>query len=211
MTVFLLVAAAYLMGSIPTSYIVGRLHGLDLREHGSGNLGGTNAYRVMGAAAAVPVVLIDVLKGFVPAYFFPAWDGVALGDLALLYGLAAIAGHVWSVFIGFRGGKGVATGAGVLLALAPTSALIGLLVWVGIVGITRYVSVASIAAATQVPVTAWLTDEPPSTVAFCAAIAIFVWWTHRDNLRRLARGQENRFTRDRKESGSSAEGGESAE
>ena len=211
MTAFLLVLAAYLMGSIPTSYLVGRLNGIDLRKHGSGNLGGTNAYRVMGAAAGVPVVLVDVCKGFVPAHFFPTWDGAALGDLALLYGLAAIVGHVWPVFMGFRGGKGVATGAGVLVALAPTSALIGLLVWIGVVLITRYVSVASISAATLVPLTAWLTDEARSTVLFCAAIAIFVWWTHRENLSRLAHGQENRFGRDRQESSLSREGGERAE
>lgn len=198
-TVALFVLAAYALGSIPTSYLVGRLHGIDLREHGSGNLGGTNAYRVMGAAAGVPVVLVDVSKGLIPAYFFPAWDGVPIADLALLYGLAAIAGHVWSVFMGFRGGKGVATGAGVLLALAPTSALIGLLVWIGVVSITRYVSVASVSAATLVPLTAWLTDEPSSTVLFCAAVAIFVWWTHRDNVRRLAAGTENRFGRRRGE------------
>ena len=194
------------MGSVPASYLVGRLHGIDLREHGSGNLGGTNAYRVLGVTAAVPVVLVDIGKGLVPAYFFPAWDGVAIGDLALLYGLAAIAGHVWSVFMGFRGGKGVATGAGVLLALAPTSALIGLLVWIGVVSITRYVSVASISAATLVPLTAWLTDEASSTVLFCAAIAIFVWWTHRENLRRLASGRENRFGGKRKKTPGSEEG-----
>lgn len=193
MTVPLLVLASYLMGSFPTSYLVGRLHGIDLREHGSGNLGGTNAYRVMGLAAGLPVVIVDVAKGLAPAYFFPAWDGSPSGQLALLYGLAAIAGHVWSVFVGFRGGKGVATGAGVLVALAPTSALVGLLVWVGLVTLTRYVSVASIAAASIVPVSAWLTDEAVSTVVFCAAVALFVWWTHRDNLRRLVRGQENRF------------------
>ena len=211
MTVLLLALAAYLMGSIPTSYLVGRLHGIDLREHGSGNLGGTNAYRVMGPGAGVPVVLVDVAKGFVPAYFFPSWDCSAVGVLALLSGLAAIAGHVWSVFMRFRGGKGVATGAGVLVALAPTSALIGLLVWIGVVSITRYVSVASISAATLVPLSAWLTDEAASTVLFCAAIAIFVWWTHRDNLRKLARGQENRFGRERKASRSPREEGERAE
>ncbi len=193
MTIVLWTLAAYLLGSIPTSYLVGRLRGIDLREHGSGNLGGTNAYRVMGPAAGVPVVLVDVSKGFIPTYFFPGWDGVASSDLALLYGVAAIAGHVWSVFVGFRGGKGVATGAGVLVALAPTSALVSLLVWIGVVSITRYVSVASLAAASLVPLTAWLTDESASTVLFCAAVAAFVWWTHRDNLRRLARGEENRF------------------
>ncbi len=206
MTVLLLVLAAYLMGSIPTSYLVGRLHGIDLREHGSGNLGGTNAYRVMGLAAGVPVVLVDVAKGVIPAYFFPSWDGAALGDLALLYGLAAITGHVWSVFMSFRGGKGVATGAGVLVALAPTSALIGLLVWIGVVSITRIVSVASISAASLVPLSAWLTDEATSTVLFCAAIAMFVWWTHRDNLGKLARGEENRFGRNPEASDSSGRG-----
>ena len=193
MTVALFTLLAYLMGSFPTSYLAGRLRGIDLREHGSGNLGGTNAYRVMGPSAGVPVVTVDVLKGFVPAYFFPVWDGTTTGNLALLYGVAAIAGHVWSVFVRFKGGKGVATGAGVLVALAPTSALIALLVWIGIVAITRYVSVASISAATLVPVTAWLTDEPGATVVFCAAVAAFVWWTHRANLRRLTRGEENRF------------------
>ena len=210
MTVALLSLTAYLIGSVPTSYIMGRLHGIDLREHGSGNLGGTNAYRVMGATAGVPVVLIDATKGFVPAYFFPAWDGSAIGDLALLYGLAAIAGHVWSIYMRFRGGKGVATGVGVLVALAPTSALIGLLVWIGVVAITRYVSVASISAATLVPLTAWLTDESRSTVLFSAAVAILVWWTHRGNLTRLARGQEHRFGRKRADSGSSASEGERA-
>jgi glycerol-3-phosphate acyltransferase PlsY len=192
-SVALFTLGAYLMGSIPTSYLVGRLHGIDLREHGSGNLGGTNAYRVLGASAALPVVVVDISKGFIPACFFPAWDGSPVADLALLYGLAAIAGHVWSVFMRFTGGKGMATGAGVLVALAPTSALVSLLVWIGIVSITRYVSVASLSAAALVPLTAWLTDEATSTVLFCVAIAAFVWWTHRDNLRRLARGEENRF------------------
>jgi len=101
----------------------------------------------------------------------------------------------------------VATGVGVLVALAPTSALIGLLVWIGVVAITRYVSVASISAATLVPLTAWLTDESRYTVLFSAAVAILVWWTHRGNLKRLARGQEHRFGRKRDISESSTSGG----
>lgn len=193
MKIVLLTAAAYLMGSIPTSYIVGRLRGIDLREHGSGNLGGTNAFRVMGARAALPVVVVDAAKGFVPAYFFTLWDGRAVADLALLYGLAAIAGHVWSVFVGFRGGKGVATGGGVVAALAPAAALMALFVWIGLVALTRYVSVASLTAATLIPGLALATGESLSTVTFCALVAVFVWWTHRDNLRRLARREENRF------------------
>lgn len=188
-----LVLLAYLVGSIPTSYMAGRLRGVDLREHGSGNLGATNTYRVLGAAVALPVLLLDIAKGFVPAALFPTWDGVAVEGLAIAYGVAAILGHVWPVFLGFRGGKGVATGAGVLFALAPLTTVIALLIWIGIVGLTRYVSVASIATATAVPVLAFALDAPPSTIVFCVVVAVFVWWTHRENLRRLRAGTEHRF------------------
>lgn len=184
---------AYLLGSLPSSYVAGRLRGVDLRENGSGNLGATNVYRVLGAGAAVPVVIFDVAKGFVPASLFPGWDGSADARLAIAYGLAAIAGHVWPVFLKFRGGKGVATGAGVLLALAPLTTVLALLIWIGVVSLTRYVSVASITAATLVPLLAVLLDAPRATVGFCALVAGFVWWTHRSNLRRLLDGTEHRF------------------
>jgi glycerol-3-phosphate acyltransferase PlsY len=207
--VWLYAVAAYALGSLPTSYLVARLYGVDLRMHGSGNLGGTNAYRVLGARAAAPVVMVDVAKGYVPTALFPGWDGSAVQELALLYGLLAIAGHVWSIFLRLRGGKGVATGAGVLLALAPLAAIVALLVWIGVVSITRIVSLASLAAATVVPVVAWATDAPGSTVVFCAAVAAFVWWTHRDNLRRLRRGEENRFGRSRTVPGDTPAKGES--
>lgn len=193
MRVVLLTILAYLLGSIPTSYLIGRLKGIDLREHGSGNLGGTNAFRVMGVIAAIPVIVVDVAKGFVPAYFFSAWDGASSSNLALVYGIAAISGHVFSVFMRFRGGKGVATGGGVIIALAPAAALVSLLVWIGVVAITGYVSVASLAAATLVPVTAWLTGEPRPISIFFMFVACFVWWTHRTNLRRLVSGRESRF------------------
>lgn len=184
---------AYLTGSFPTAWLVGRAFGVDLRREGSGNLGGTNAYRVLGPAGGIPVILVDILKGYVPAAYFPAWDGAASAQLALVYGLLAIIGHVWPVWLRFRGGKGVATGAGVLIALAPFAALIATLVWIGLVALTRTVSIASLGAATVVPLTAALTDEPLSTTVFCTAVAGFVWWTHRSNLRRLARGEELRF------------------
>ena len=189
----LLFLLAYALGSLPTGYLVGRLRHTDLREHGSGNLGATNVYRVLGVWAAVPVVVVDVAKGFVPAAMFPGWDGTAGTGLAVAYGLAAIAGHVWPFTLRFRGGKGVATGAGVLLALAPLTTLIALFVWIGVVSLTRYVSVGSIATATLVPLLALVFDAPPATVWFCAVVALFVWWTHRDNLRRLAAGTEHRF------------------
>ena len=184
---------AYLLGSLPTSYLAGRLKGVDLREHGSGNLGATNVYRVLGAGMAIPVLLLDLAKGFVPTALFSDWD--AAGDVrwSIAYGLAAIAGHVWPAFLRFRGGKGVATGAGVLLALAPLTTVIALLIWIGIVALTRYVSVASIATATLVPLLAALLDARGATVLFCGVVAVFVWWTHRSNLRRLVDGTEHRF------------------
>lgn len=191
--VLLFLLLAYVVGSLPTGFLVGRFRGIDLREHGSGNLGATNVYRVLGAGAATPVVVVDVAKGFVPAWFFPGWDGTAGASLAVAYGLAAIAGHVWPFTLRFRGGKGVATGAGVLLALAPLATLVALLVWIGIVSLTRYVSVGSIATATLVPLLALVFDAPTATVWFCAVVALFVWWTHRENLRRLAAGTEHRF------------------
>ena len=188
---------AYLVGSIPTAWLVGRAFGIDLREKGSGNLGGTNAYRVLGARGGLPVIVVDITKGYVPAAFFPQWDGSGVGELALAYGLLAIVGHVWPVWLKFRGGKGVATGAGVLIALAPFAALVATLVWIGMVALTRTVSVASLAAATVVPVAAAITDAPWSTTLFCASVALFVWWTHRSNLVRIARGEEHKFGAER--------------
>ena len=184
---------AYLVGSFPTAWLVGRAMGLDLRQEGSGNLGGTNAFRVLGAKGGIPVVAVDVTKGYVPAAVFPLWDGSALPELALVYGLLAIIGHVWPVWLRFQGGKGVATGAGVLLFLAPFAGLVALLVWIGIVLLTRTVSIASLTAATSVPFVAGFTRAPLSTVVFCAGVAAFVWWTHRSNLGRIARGEELRF------------------
>lgn len=193
MTVVALVLLAYLVGSFPTSYLVGRIRGINLREHGSGNLGATNTFRVLGAWSAIPVLIIDVLKGLGPAAWFVTWDGSGDTRLAVVYGLAAIIGHVWSAFLGFRGGKGIATGAGVLLALAPVTTIIAVLVWIGVVSLTRMVSAASLAAASLVPLLAWLMDQPTHTIAFCFVVACFVWWTHRDNVRRLLAGTENRF------------------
>jgi glycerol-3-phosphate acyltransferase PlsY len=188
---------AYLVGSFPTAWLVGRAFGVDLREKGSGNLGGTNAYRVLGARGGLPVILVDITKGYVPAAFFPQWDGSGVAGLALMYGLLAILGHVWPVWLRFRGGKGVATGAGVLIALAPFAALVATLVWVGMVALTRTVSVASLSAAAVVPLAAALTDAPWTTTLFCGGVAMFVWWTHRSNLARIVRGEELKFGSDR--------------
>lgn len=193
MTVLPFLLAAYLLGAFPTSYMYGRLHGRDLRHLGSGNLGATNVYRHFGPRGAFLVVLVDLIKGFGPTWFFPVWDGAAASQWALAYGFLAITGHIWSAFIGFRGGKGVATAAGALLALAPLAVLVGAMVWLGLVLITRFASLASLSAATLVPIVAYVAAAPGSTVLFATALTLVVWVTHRSNLGRLLRREELRL------------------
>lgn len=195
MTPIVLLLAAYLIGAIPTSYIVGRLtRGIDLREHGSGNLGATNAFRVLGWRAATPIFIIDMAKGFLPVYLFPRFDGAPVG-WALAFGAAAIIGHMFSVYVGFRGGKGVATGGGVFLALAPVAALGALLIWVVLVFTTGYVSLGSIAAAATLPVLVAVTGGLRSVLGLAVALGAFVIYAHRANIGRLLRGEEHRFRR----------------
>jgi acyl phosphate:glycerol-3-phosphate acyltransferase len=191
-----LVLAAYLVGAFPTSYVVARAaRGIDLRQHGSGNLGATNAFRVLGWRAAMPIFVVDILKGFAPAFFFPQLDGNASPLWALLYGTAAIVGHVFSVYVGFKGGKGVATGAGVFLALAPIAVLGGLVVWLALVLLTGYVSLASVAAAAVLPVLVAVTGAPGAVLILSLLLAAFVIYAHRANIGRLLRGEEHRFRR----------------
>ena len=189
-----LLLLAYLVGATPTSYLVGRLaYGIDLREHGSGNLGATNVFRVLGWRAAVPVGIIDVAKGWVPAALFVRWDLVPEPEWALAYGAAAIVGHVFSIYVKFKGGKGVATSAGVFTALAPWATLAGLVVWLTTVTLTRIVSLASLMAAIALPVAVYFTGEPRPTLWLALGLAVFVIYAHRSNIGRLLRGEENRF------------------
>lgn len=192
----LLLAAAYLLGATPTSYLVARaVRRIDLREHGSGNLGATNTFRVLGWKPALPVVVVDVLKGWFPTAYFPLWDGAEPLEWALAYGSAAIVGHVFSVFVGLRGGKGVATSAGVFMALAPWAVLIAGVVWGLTVTLSRIVSLGSLLAAVVLPVAVFATNEPPFEVGLSVALSLFVFYAHRSNIRRLLRGTENRFSR----------------
>jgi acyl phosphate:glycerol-3-phosphate acyltransferase len=194
-TAWLLLAAAYLIGALPTSYLVGRFtRGIDLRAHGSGNLGATNAFRVLGWRAALPIFIIDIGKGWLPTFLFPQLDARP-AIWALAYGTAAVTGHVFSVFVGFRGGKGVATGAGVFLALAPAAMLIALVVWAAIVAVTGYVSLGSISAAALLPVLVFATRGSGPVLWLAVALAAFVIGAHRANIRRLLRGEEHRFRR----------------
>jgi len=194
---YALLLLSYLLGSTPTSYLVGKwFHGIDLREHGSGNLGATNAFRVLGVRSALPVVLVDVGKGFVPAWLLPRLIGAGFG-WTLAFGSAAILGHMFSVWVAFRGGKGMATSAGVFLGLAPWAVLIGLGLWCVVTFGTGYVSVASIGVAVALPVLVALTPHEGGSglLWFSVALAAVVVWAHRGNIRRLMRGEENRFRR----------------
>ena len=192
----LLTVAAYLAGSIPTSHWVARVfYGKDLRKEGSGNLGATNVYRVLGWSAALPVLAVDIVKGWAPAALFPLLTPGAPAAWAVAYGAAAVVGHVFSFWVGFKGGKGVATSCGVFLALAPWAALIGFGVWAAAVYSTGYVSVGSILAAIALPVALFFTPYRGGAAlpAFAAGLGLFIVWAHRGNIERLLRGEERRF------------------
>lgn len=194
---------AYLSGSIPFAYLAGRLRkGIDLRQHGSGNLGATNVYRLLGWRIALIVLLLDAAKGAVPVLLLPGLMGVgdpSVGEYAwawpIAYGVAAIAGHVRSVFLLWKGGgKGVATAAGVFFALALTPMIATAVVWLGVVFATGYVSLASILAAVALPIAIALVDGLDSPLLHVSlVVAAFVVWTHRANIGRLRRGEEHRF------------------
>jgi len=191
------VALAYLAGSIPAAYLAGKLfRGIDLREHGSKNLGATNVYRTLGWKYAIPVGLVDIAKGAVPVLVF-APQASASQLFALACGVAAIVGHVFSVFVRFRGGKGVATAAGVMLGLAPMALGVALATWVVILRLSGYVSLASIAAAAVFPLAVYLLERPdrPEILWLDALLAAAIIWLHRANIRRLLNGTESRFGR----------------
>ncbi len=196
MTPILLLLLAYVIGSTPTSFWVGRfIFGVDLRTVGSGNLGATNTYRILGWKAALPVALVDVLKGWFPVWFFPQHDYTSAWAWTLAYAGAAILGHVFSFWVKFKGGKGMATSAGALLGLAPWGVLVALVVWLAVVFSSRIVSLGSIAAAAALPISLFFVPHKggDTLLIFAFALAAFVIWAHRSNIGRLLRGEENRF------------------
>jgi glycerol-3-phosphate acyltransferase PlsY len=190
----LVVVGAYLLGSIPFGYLLPRiLRGDDIRRHGSGNIGATNVWRVYGRWLGVPVAVLDVLKGLVPAAL-----GLRLGGdwVGVLAGAAAMLGHARPVYLGFsKGGKMVATAGGVALALAPFAALGCAVVWLAVFALTRYASLASLLAAAALPVLCLALGSSWPVVAFTALAALGVLVLHRQNVRRLLRGTEPRFAR----------------
>jgi len=195
----LAIAAAYLLGAIPFGLLLGRARGVDIRRHGSGNIGATNVARVLGRRWGLAAFACDFAKGWLPVFLLPGWAAAGATTPAWLGPVccvAAIFGHNWSVFLRFRGGKGIATSAGGLLALAPLPVLVAAAVWVAVVWSSGFVSLGSIVAACSLPVWTALTVEPgPRAVplvlltVLLAAIAVA---KHRSNLQRLRAGTESR-------------------
>jgi glycerol-3-phosphate acyltransferase PlsY len=194
--------AAYLLGAVPSSYLLARwMAGVDLREHGSRNLGATNLYRLLGWKAAIPAGAFDLAKGAVPA-LLAARFGAGPPWWPLVVGLAAVLGHVYSPFVGFKGGKGVATAAGVFLALAPASLGAAAVVWVGLLWLTGYMSVASMAgAAVFAAATPLLYPGRAALAGAACLVCAFIVFTHRSNIRRLLAGTESRFGSRKTDSG----------
>lgn len=182
----------YLVGALPFAVWMGRLtRGVDLREHGSGNIGTTNAFRVLGTKAGTIVLVWDIAKGAVPALlaglFFPPWLAVILAALPVV-------GHLRSVFLGWKGGKGVATGAGVVLGLMWLVFLIVLAVFLFVLVTTRMVSAASIAAAVTFPIVTWLTGQPLAYLIVALVLSPLVIAAHHENIVRIVKGRERRVT-----------------
>lgn len=189
------VAVSYLIGSIPTGYWLGKgWKGIDIRQHGSGNLGATNVFRVLGKGPGMATLAIDILKGALPVLWVQSRFPGAL-SLAVAAGLAAIVGHMGSIFVGFRGGKGVATSAGVFAALMPIPSAIAFSIFLGLLGLTRFVSVSSVAGAAALAISALLMHADPLLAGAAVAVAAAVLWKHRHNLRRVAAGTEPRVGR----------------
>ncbi|MEI6352229.1 MAG: glycerol-3-phosphate 1-O-acyltransferase PlsY [Verrucomicrobiota bacterium] len=200
---FISVLIGYLLGSIPFGFLVGKARGIDIRKHGSGNIGATNVVRTLGKNWGVFVFILDVLKGAAAVQLAQRLDinlaapGVfhpSVNVIGIVAGLACILGHNYPAWLGFKGGKGVATSAGVLVGLMPAAAGIGLLVWVISYYSSRYVSLASIIAAVSLPVIVWaLEREANSLFWFSLVISTLAIWRHRSNIQRLLAGTEHRF------------------
>jgi glycerol-3-phosphate acyltransferase PlsY len=184
---------AYVIGSIPFGVVVGKVfYHVDVREHGSGNVGTTNVFRVLGKKAGAVVLVCDMLKGFIPAFIAASFLRETDPWLVIFIAAAPVVGHMYSIFLKGRGGKGVATGAGVVLALVPIAFAVIAVVWVLLILITRYVSLASLVATVLVPVFVFARGDPLPYMIAAVLVTIVIYWAHRGNIKRLLSGTENR-------------------
>ena len=193
----LCIIVSYLIGSLPTAYLVVRgLLGIDIRTVGSGNVGTTNTYRAAGLKGTVIVFCVDVLKGFISAFaayhIAQVW-GVNPSVFGLFCGICAVAGHMFPVWLQFKGGKGAATGFGILLALVPIPALIAIAFWAAVLLVTRYVSLATIVAALVMMLQIIIRGGDFFFNAILFAVLIFIIYKHKDNIKRLLKGTELKF------------------
>ena len=200
--------AAYLLGSIPTGFLVAQARGVDIRTVGSGNIGATNVLRTLGKPAGIFVLLMDALKGWLAVVPSPRLvllflgmtsDSTAWEAVEICAGVCAILGHNYTCWLHFKGGKGIATSAGVLLALVPWALCSIAILWVIVFGLTRYVSLGSIAASAALPFASWATHESLSKVLVTGAMGALAIFKHKANIQRLLNGTEARFGRKTKE------------
>ena len=196
------VCISYLLGSIPSGYVAGRLAGVDVRKQGSGNIGATNVLRVLGKPWGISVFVVDALKGFVAVRFailICARNAGTAGSsefYAIIAAATCVAGHSFPIWLGFKGGKGVATSAGALLGVVPIATVVIFLVWFTVLRISRYVSVASMLAALALPIVVAALGRSFVLIAFSAVMAALVVWRHRSNIARLRTGTEQRLGRE---------------
>jgi acyl phosphate:glycerol-3-phosphate acyltransferase len=198
LTFIVVTISAYLLGSIPTGFLVGKARGVDIRKIGSGNIGATNTFRAVGIPAGILVLVVDGLKGYAACTWLVdgmaqlTGSGATLEHLRIAGGLAALLGHNYTCWLKFKGGKGIATSAGVLGALVPWGLAISFGVWVMVFLASRYVSLASVAAAIILPFGAWLTKSSLTLVLVTGAMGLLAVYKHRANIQRLMKGTESR-------------------
>jgi acyl phosphate:glycerol-3-phosphate acyltransferase len=204
-TLVAILIGSYLLGSIPFGYLAGKFARIDIRKFGSGNVGATNVVRVLGKKYGYPVFALDLLKGFAAVRISmlmatgppPEWTSAEIFGIAAA--ISCVIGHLYPPWLKFNGGKGVATAAGALFALAPIVGAIGVVIWMVTFWVTRYVSLASVTAAVALPVVilavSWRNQNAKAIFYFSVCVAAVVIWRHRSNLSRLQRGTEPRFTR----------------
>ena len=192
---------SYLIGSIPVAYIFGRvLKGIDIREHGSGNMGATNAFRVLGKGPGTAVLILDIIKGIIPVTLLANAFGLEDALSLVIISVVAVSGHNWTIFLGFKGGKGMATSLGVLIGLAIQFQVLRIILlwvvmtWLALFLLFGYVSLASIAAAVVFPVLMVVRLEPLPLIIMSIVLCVFIVFRHRSNIKRLAQGQENRVS-----------------
>jgi acyl phosphate:glycerol-3-phosphate acyltransferase len=188
-----LILASYLIGAIPFGLLIGRIAGIDVRREGSGNIGATNVARVLGKKKGLLTLLCDVAKGFLPvwgaAFLLP--ETTSVRELSVvLCGFATVLGHMFPLYLKFKGGKGVATALGVFLFISPWSILITLIIFLAVVSVSGYVSLGSLIASALVPVWLWGLDKPPQVLMVAVAIVLLIWFKHHSNISRLLHGEE---------------------